>query len=513
MGGLGLGSKLSTLKRVVSKGAATTTAKSPVKAHIGTTADNDLISLGSLVDDFQTFGVEERKQAAILGVTLTLPSVKNPFRLSSVIKKDAPPQTQTQSSQADTQTESDTQKTAQGLEENTATKETTQPIRTQAQKTEDVTDRVEHTATTLEKQLSAVNPTPQKLSSLSWAQFERVRVIGSGSYGCVSLVRHLPTGMPCVIKAVSKAYAFAKKEQQHTLNEKDILSEITITNCPFSAHVFGYFQDDTHLYYVLEYVAGGELFTMMVEYDKFDDSDTRFFVAQLALVLEHMHSLGIVYRDIKPENMLLDELGYIKVCDFGFARFLQRGQHAYTMCGTPEYIAPEILKGKGHGLAADLWSLGIFAYELLCARTPFEGGSSRATHFNILEGGVRFPDYVTPKARDFISGLLSVDETERLGNGHEGFSAIFGHPWMAGLDLNKLLRREIKSPIDVRVTYAFDSRNFDRFAPEEERSSACPPVTPEQNEFFAGFDSVTREIPRGSISVRPTHSVSSGVFA
>ena len=330
----------------------------------------------------------------------------------------------------------------------------------------------------------------------SWDSFEKVRAIGSGSYGCVTLCRHKRTGLPCIVKQVSKAYAFAKHEQQHALNEKDILTKLTQSRCPFAAQVYGYFQDADYLYYVLEYVPGGELFTYMVQYDKFDDEEAKFFVAQLALALEHMHKSDIAYRDVKPENMLVDKDGYIKVCDFGFARVIPRGQRAYTMCGTPEYIAPEILRGKGHGVAPDIWSLGIFAYELLCGRTPFEGGSSRGTHVNILNGAVRFPTFVTPLARDFISKLLVQDENSRLGCGVGGFAAIFSHPWLASLDLEALKQRKLRSPIDVKVSSPFDSCNFDGVpADMQNKAAQLAPLSPDLDLFFADFDYVARQFP------------------
>lgn len=335
-----------------------------------------------------------------------------------------------------------------------------------------------------------LQPTP-----FTMGDFKRIQFIGSGSYGSVSLCMHMATHTPCVIKTVSKSLTFVRKEQQHAYNERDALSTLTHTDCPYTMRAYGVFQDETHLHYVMEYLPGGDLFKYMVDYNTFDDAGARFLVAQLALAVEHMRSQDIAFRDIKPENMLVDQDGYLKICDFGFAKRIARGERSYTMCGTPEYLAPELLRAKGHTKDVDVWAIGIFAYELLCGHTPFEGGDSRATHMRILGGEeVPYPSHLSDASVDFIRSLLMDDNTDRLGCGPAGFAELYSHAWFSGFDWDALRERRLESPIDVRVYHPFDTSNFreNGCLPVEPEASELPPVTPAMDEFFAGFDAMLR---------------------
>lgn len=344
------------------------------------------------------------------------------------------------------------------------------------------------TATSATIATKKLQPTP-----FTMRDFTHIQFIGSGSYGSVSLCMHKATRTPCVIKTVSKSQTFVRKEQQHAYNERDALATLTHTGCPYALRAYGVFQDETHLHYVIEYVPGGELFTYMVDYDTFDDAGARFLVAQLAMAVEHMHAQDIAFRDVKPENMLVDQAGYLKVCDFGFAKRIARGERSYTMCGTPEYLAPEMLRAKGHTKDVDVWAIGIFAYELLCGHTPFEGGDSRATHMRILDGeAVRFPSHLSNESVDFIRSLLMDDSMDRLGCGPAGFAELYAHPWFSGFDWDALRERRLVSPIKVHVHHPFDTSNFRENARLRPVEPELPPVTPAMDEFFAGFDAVLR---------------------
>lgn len=148
-------------------------------------------------------------------------------------------------------------------------------------------------------------------------------------------------------------------------------------------------QDDTWLYIALDYINGGELFTYMKTEDTFDSPTARFYAAQVVLMFEYLHSKDIIYRDLKPENLLLAPNGYLRLVDFGFAKHCKG--HTYTLCGTPEYLAPEILLNKGHGKAVDWWCLGIFTYEMLIGQAPFTDEDPMKIYQMILKGQVKFP--------------------------------------------------------------------------------------------------------------------------
>lgn len=343
--------------------------------------------------------------------------------------------------------------------------------------------------TTTNSNATIVTVLPDKLCM---NDFEFVKAIGSGSYGYVSLYRHKATQLPCVIKSVSKSMTFLRREQQHALNEREALAILSSTDCPYAIHGYGTFQDETHLHYVMEYVAGGEFFTYMVQYDTFDEEETKFFVTQLLLALEHMHSQDLAYRDIKPENMLVDEKGYIKVCDFGFAKKIGRGERSWTLCGTPEYLARETLLGKGHDKAVDLWAVGIFAYELLAGRTPFEGGSNTGTHTKILSNHIEYPSHLSDVVIDFIESLLTNDPHDRLGCGPQGFKEVYSHPWLRNFDWSGLESKTLVSPIGVTVAHDFDVANFKSFNGDNNNPNHhdLAPVTPMMNDFFKDFDSV-----------------------
>jgi len=190
-------------------------------------------------------------------------------------------------------------------------------------------------------------------------------------------------------------------------------------------------------------------------------------------VLEHLHEKGIVYRDIKPENLLLDKDGYIKMVDFGFAK--QISGPTYTICGTPDYIAPEIITRKGHQFAADYWALGVLTYEMLTGEPPFSTPDTpeKTIYSNIIEGRYTMQQWMSPLVKDFIANLLALDPAQRLGSGPKGVKAIRNHPWFAEIDWIKLERKKLPPPIPIKVKNHLDISNFDVYT--EEHVNA-PPV-------------------------------------
>ncbi|MCO5553556.1 hypothetical protein L7F22_007079 [Adiantum nelumboides] len=206
------------------------------------------------------------------------------------------------------------------------------------------------------------------------------------------------------------------------------------------------FQDSLNCYMLMEYVIGGEIFSHLRRAGRFSVDVTRFYTATLLLAIRHLHSRNIVYRDLKPENLLLDETGYIKMTDFGFAKHLC-DERTWTLCGTPEYLAPEIIESKGHGRAADYWALGVLMFEMICGHPPYFGSDAFATYEKILAGDLRFPAHVDADTKHLITSLLEPDVSKRMGNLAGGAEDMMNHRWFLGVDWSALEAKRIAAPI------------------------------------------------------------------
>ncbi|RNF11262.1 putative protein kinase A catalytic subunit [Trypanosoma rangeli] len=304
--------------------------------------------------------------------------------------------------------------------------------------------------------------------------------IGTGTFGRVRLCRHKSSGRYMALKILKKQEVLRMKQVEHILAESSILQEL---NHPFIVNMFKGFMDDDRLYLLLEFVAGGELFTHLRKAGKFPNDVAKFYSAEVILAFEYLHSCGIVYRDLKPENLLLDEQGNIKITDFGFAKRVS--ERTFTLCGTPEYLAPEVIQSRGHGKAVDWWALGILLYEMLVGYPPFFDESPFKIYEKILEGRVQFPRWVELRAKDLIKSLLVLDPTKRLGSLNWGTQDVKRHKFYSGVDWEVLLQKNVVPPIPVRPTKDGDTRYFDRYP--ESPHHPLPPLTAKQQELFAGF--------------------------
>jgi len=259
--------------------------------------------------------------------------------------------------------------------------------------------------------------------------FDLGSILGAGSFGRVHVAKHIPTGKVCAVKILSKAKIIQTKQVQHVKQERDILSTI---NHPHIVNLLGYFQDSKCLYLVLEYVCGGEFFTHLRNVGRLANDTARFYAAEVLLAFEYLHSRDIIYRDLKPENLLLDSRGHIKIADFGFAKKIE--YRTYTLCGTPDYLAPEIILNKGHGKAVDWWAFGILIFEMLAGFPPFYEEDPMRTYQRILRGEIEFPSHFSRHARDIVRSLLQADLTKRYGNLKDGVKDIKSQPWFDGVD-------------------------------------------------------------------------------
>jgi serine/threonine protein kinase len=253
------------------------------------------------------------------------------------------------------------------------------------------------------------------------------------------------------------------KQVEHIKAEKAILSMITH---PFSVNLYATFQHEEYLYMVMEYVIGGELFSQLRKVGRFNNETSRFYAAEIVLALQYLHQKNIVYRDMKPENLLIDRNGHIKITDFGFAKYVE--DRTWTLCGTPEYLAPEIIQSKGHGRAVDWWALGILIYEMLAGYPPFYDENPFGIYQKILAGRVEFPRRFDPAAKSLVRGLLTADRTKRYGCLKDGAEDIKKHKWFKSVDWNKCFRRQLKPPYVPGYKNAKDTSNFDKYPDSNE---------------------------------------------
>jgi len=211
----------------------------------------------------------------------------------------------------------------------------------------------------------------------------------------------------------------------------------------------------------LEPSMGGELFTILRARMFFEDDTARFYAGCVVLAFEYMHSMDIIYRDLKPENLLLDSRGFLKVTDFGFAKEVHGRTH--TLCGTPDYLAPEIVQGKGHGKGVDWWTLGILIYEMIASSPPFYDNEQMVTYQKIVAGVVTFPAHFCAEAKSIVKKLLHPKPTKRLGVVKGGARVIKFHPWFKGFDFKALVNQKMKPPIVPKIKNDKDLSNFEDY--------------------------------------------------
>ncbi|KAJ1962235.1 Serine/threonine-protein kinase, partial [Dimargaris xerosporica] len=244
--------------------------------------------------------------------------------------------------------------------------------------------------------------------------FDLLTVIGKGSFGKVMQVRKRDTNRIYAMKILSKSKIVMRSEVQHTLAERTVLAQI---NHPFIVPLKFSFQSPEKLYLVLAFINGGELFHHLQREGRFDEHRSRFYAAELLSALECLHSYHVVYRDLKPENILLDYKGHIALCDFGLCKLnMSESGRTNTFCGTPEYLAPEVLYGQGYTKTVDWWTFGVLLYEMLHGLPPFYNENTNEMYRRILEDELQFPDDMSMRARHLLSGLLTRDPNLRLGN-------------------------------------------------------------------------------------------------
>ncbi|GIL52865.1 hypothetical protein Vafri_8639 [Volvox africanus] len=302
-----------------------------------------------------------------------------------------------------------------------------------------------------------------KFPKVKFTELEFHRIIGTGQFGLVRVVRNIKTNEVYALKVMHKAPIVESKQIEHVINERKILEEACAH--PFCVRICGAYQDRSSLYLLQEWVPGGELFHHLDVEGAFDEPTAMFYAANVLLALEFLHNKGIVYRDLKPENLLLDTQGYIKMADFGFAKYIA-GEKTFTICGTPDYQAPEVIMRRGTTKAADYWALGVLIFEMLVGDPPFKSltGDPWDTFRRTLSGRFYVPNFISDQAADLIFKLLQVNPDKRLGSDRRlGADEIKRHRWFSRIDWKALEQRRLPAPFRPRVRNPLDTSNFDNF--------------------------------------------------
>ncbi|CAF1443830.1 unnamed protein product, partial [Adineta steineri] len=321
------------------------------------------------------------------------------------------------------------------------------------------------------------------------SDFELLKVLGTGAYGKVFLVRKITgadLGKLYAMKVLKKSAILQKaKTAEHIKTERQVLE--AIRQIPFLVSLHYAFQSDAKLHLVMDYVSGGELFTHLNKRQHFSEQDARIYIAELTLALGQLHKLGIIYRDIKLENILLDNDGHIVLADFGLSKEFRpddADKRTYSFCGTIEYMAPEVVKGgdAGHDFTVDWWSLGVLTFELLTGASPFTVDGDRNTQPDISKRIVKnqplIPNHISKKAKDFILKLLMKNPKRRLGS--KGLEDIKRHPFFGSdMDWDAIAQKRIQAPIKPKLKDEMDTSNFaDEFTrlPITDSPGLAPPT-------------------------------------
>ena len=275
------------------------------------------------------------------------------------------------------------------------------------------------------------------------------------------------------MKSLKKDILIEQEQIENTLLEKEILQTI---DYPLLCGLVFCFQTEERIYFVMPFLSGGELFQHLRKFRTFSEEKVRFYGAQIALALEYLHKKGIVYRDLKPENILMDDQGYLKLADFGMAKKLNDNEKAMSFCGTPEYLAPEIITMEGHDKMADWWSFGILLFEMLCGIPPFYVENLDKMYEMIQNSAVKFPKRInlSDDAKDIIQKLLEKNPKKRMGY-QKGIEEIKKHPFFAKIDFNAIEQKKVKAPFIPEVENDTDVQNFDEeFTNEDVGMSYIP---------------------------------------
>ena len=338
---------------------------------------------------------------------------------------------------------------------------------------------------------------------LNYNDFEPLKLLGTGTFGRVLLVRFKSNNQLYAMKILMKSRIKSTHQEEHTKAERDLMVQI---DNPFLLNIKFAFQDETKLYIVSNFMQGGDMFYHLHFESKFSEKKAKFYLIEIILGLEYLHKNNMIYRDLKPENILMDSTGHIKLSDFGLSKILSdNDEKAFTLCGTPQYLAPEIMKEEGYDKNVDWWSLGCFFYEMITGFLPFYIPKDYLNE-KVYEQKVIFPSGINPLAIKFIKELLVVDPNNRLGNGVNGVENIKSHEYFKDVDWNKYYNKEIEPPFIPKLDSDEDLKYFDKIFTDEPVDSPVPQSRPRVYSTYKGFTYVNNSIKKDMDDKNKTNS-------
>ncbi|XP_039748989.1 uncharacterized protein LOC120625825 isoform X1 [Pararge aegeria] len=319
--------------------------------------------------------------------------------------------------------------------------------------------------------------------------FQFIRVLGKGSFGKVMLAELRDTEYYYAVKCLKKDVVLEDDDVECTLIERKVLA--LGTNHPYLCHLFATFQTDSHLFFVMEYLNGGDLMFHIQQSGRFPEVKARFYAAEIVSGLKFLHKRGIVYRDLKLDNILLDFDGHVRIADFGMCKLqIYLDKTADTFCGTPDYMAPEIIKGIKYNQTVDWWSFGVLLYEMLIGQSPFSGCDEDELFWSICNEMPSYPRFLSPESLSILTRLLDKDARTRLGGPECMHGDIRDQKFFEQIHWDRLERRELEAPFKPRVRHPMDTQYFDRaFTGERPRLTAVEPqvLRSMDQEPFRGF--------------------------
>ncbi|MED6256707.1 hypothetical protein ATANTOWER_006160 [Ataeniobius toweri] len=337
-------------------------------------------------------------------------------------------------------------------------------------------------------------PTPQPCLHLTLNHLLFHKVLGKGSFGKVMLAELKGKGIFFAVKALKKDVVLMDDDIECTMVEKRVLS--LAWNNPFLTHLYSTFQTTEHLFFVMEFLNGGDLMFHIQDKGRFDINRATFYAAEIVVGLQFLHSKGIIYRDLKLDNVMLDSDGHIKIADFGMCKEnISTENKAGTFCGTPDYIAPEILLGQRYTFSVDWWSFGVLVYEMLIGQSPFQGDSEDELFDSIRTDIPHYPGWLSKESKSLLQQLFVRDTSCRLGvvgNMRE-------HPFFKSINWSALEKRQVEPPFKPKVRSPGDYNNFDReFLNEKPRLTQGDKkllATMDQN-AFKGFSFINPKLEK-----------------
>uniref|UniRef100_A0A8C6KVE6 Protein kinase N3 n=1 Tax=Nothobranchius furzeri TaxID=105023 RepID=A0A8C6KVE6_NOTFU len=336
---------------------------------------------------------------------------------------------------------------------------------------------------------------PQNTTSLPrmlMDDFRLISVLGRGHFGKVLLAEFKKTGRLFAIKALKKRDIVTRGEVDSLMSEKRIFEMINASRHPFLVNLHGCFQTSDHVCFVMEYLAGGDLM-IHIHNDVFSEAQTRFYSACVLLGLEFLHLNKIIYRDLKLDNLLMDADGFVKITDFGLCKEgVGHGDQTSTFCGTPEFLAPEVLTDESYTRAVDWWGLGVLVYEMLVGESPFPGEDEEEVFDSIVNNDVQYPTSLHPDAVSIMQKLLKKNPLKRLGAGERDAKEVKGEKFFQPIDWEALTTKKLKPPFLPSIKDSTDVSNFDsdftQLQPVLSPPSKPFSLSAEQQEAFADFD-------------------------